>query len=150
MDLRAIAGKSYSAFPKDYWGLIMILFSVISRTRVGGGSLTPSQRWRQSIQQHLPIGLIWLCFFVFVLWPTNVRELFNSKAIDAEQPWCYWTNGSGDTEVHAFFKSISPKENIIVWLEFELTYYDVTVQHYNHYATGIPTPPLAKRALRMV
>ena len=27
------------------------------------------------------------------------------------------------------------------WLEFELTYFEVAVQHFNHYATG--TPPLS-------
>ena len=31
-------------------------------------------------------------------------------------------------EVHAFPKVISLKVNIIVWMEFELTYYDVAVQ----------------------
>ena len=30
--------------------------------------------------------------------------------------------------------------NIVVWLEFEHAYYDVTVQHISHYATD-PHPP---------
>ena len=33
---------------------------------------------------------------------------------------------------------MNPKMNKIAWLEFELTYYDVAVQHVNHYITGIP------------
>ena len=35
-------------------------------------------------------------------------------------------------------QSISPKVNIIAWLEFKLAYYDVTVQHINHYTTENP------------
>ena len=31
--------------------------------------------------------------------------------------------------VHAFPKSMSLKVNVIVWLEFELVYYDVAVRH---------------------
>ena len=33
-------------------------------------------------------------------------------------------------------KGISLKVGVIAWLEFELAYYDVAVQHVNHYATG--------------
>ena len=32
---------------------------------------------------------------------------------------------------------ISPKGNVIVGPEFELTYYDVTVKHFSHYTTWI-------------
>ena len=32
-------------------------------------------------------------------------------------------------------RSISPKVNVIVQLEIELTHYDVTVQHFSHYTT---------------
>ena len=39
-----------------------------------------------------------------------------------------------------FPKSISPKVNVIARLEFELAYYDVIVQHFSHYATGIFVP----------
>ena len=39
-----------------------------------------------------------------------------------------------------FLKGICPKVNVIVRLEFELTYDDSTVQHFNHYTTG--TPPV--------
>ena len=42
--------------------------------------------------------------------------------------------------VHAFPKGISPEMNVIVRLEFELAFYDVTVDHASHYATGnLPT-----------
>ena len=37
--------------------------------------------------------------------------------------------------VHTFLKGVSPKVNII---EFELAYYDVTVQCFNPYTTGNP------------
>ena len=36
-------------------------------------------------------------------------------------------------EVHTFPMSIGPKVNVKAWLEFELAYYDVKVQHINHY-----------------
>ena len=41
-----------------------------------------------------------------------------------------------DKEVDAFSKGINPKVNIIAWQEFELIYYDVAVQHINHYTMG--------------
>ena len=28
--------------------------------------------------------------------------------------------------------------NVIAWLEFELTYFQGAVKHFNHYTTGIP------------
>ena len=34
---------------------------------------------------------------------------------------------------HAFPKGIIPKVNFIARLEFELTYYDVVVQHVSHH-----------------
>ena len=41
-----------------------------------------------------------------------------------------------DKSVPTFLKCINLKVNIIVWLEFEMAYYDVTVQHISHCATG--------------
>ena len=41
-----------------------------------------------------------------------------------------------DKEVHAFPKSITLKVNLIARLEFELTYYNVAVQHISNYATS--------------
>ena len=46
--------------------------------------------------------------------------------------------------VHAFLKSINLKANVIVRLEFELTYYHVTVQHVSHNAMRIFPYPLKK------
>ena len=40
-----------------------------------------------------------------------------------------------DKEVHTFPNGISPKVNVMVRLEFELIYYDVTVQQVNNSAT---------------
>ena len=40
---------------------------------------------------------------------------------------------AGNKEIHTFPKGISPKGNVIPWLEFELTTYDIAVQHINHY-----------------
>ena len=43
-----------------------------------------------------------------------------------------------DLNVHVFPKDISPKVNVIAQLEFELTYYDNTVQNISHYAMRTP------------
>ena len=39
----------------------------------------------------------------------------------------------GGLGVHTFPKGLCPKVNIIVQLEFELTYYDSAVQRFNHH-----------------
>ena len=41
-----------------------------------------------------------------------------------------------DKRVHTFPKGICQKVKVIVWLDFELVYYDSAVQHYNHYTAG--------------
>ena len=38
--------------------------------------------------------------------------------------------------VHAFLKDIHRKENVMVWLEFELAYNNFAVQHISHNAKG--------------
>ena len=40
-------------------------------------------------------------------------------------------------KIYTFPKDISPKMNVIAWLEFELADYDVAVQHISHYVTEI-------------
>ena len=52
----------------------------------------------------------------------------------------YLTHRWEDKGVHTFPKGICLKVNIIVWLEFELAYYDSAVQHFNHYTTKTPHP----------
>ena len=37
--------------------------------------------------------------------------------------------------VHTFPKGISPKVNVIAWLEFELAYFEAVVKHFNNYIT---------------
>ena len=60
--------------------------------------------------------------------------LFNAKTILVEeQEWDCLTYSWGDKGLNTFLKVINPKVNIIVQLEFELAYYDVTVQHINYY-----------------
>ena len=52
-----------------------------------------------------------------------------------EQPWDYFTqSGWEDKRIHTFLKGISLKMNVIAWLEFELVYFEATVQHFSHYA----------------
>ena len=40
--------------------------------------------------------------------------------------------------VHTLEKGMSPKMKLIALREFELTYYDVVVQHVGHYTTETP------------
>ena len=57
-----------------------------------------------------------------------------------------WKNssGTGEGEIRflTFSKGISLKVIVIAWLEFELTFYNVTIQHINHYTTGTPLPSI--------
>ena len=46
-----------------------------------------------------------------------------------------------DKGVHAFPKRISPKVNKIERLEFELAYYESTVQHFRPYTMETSTSP---------
>ena len=72
---------------------------------------------------------------------------FNGKSpfMDYSKPrqslqWYYLTHCWGDKEVHTFPKGISPKVNVLARLEFELAYYDVTIQYISPHTTE--TPPL--------
>ena len=66
---------------------------------------------------------------------------FNTKAILLEeQQWCYLTHSWEDKGVHTFPKGICLKVNVIARLEYELTYYESAVHHFNHY-TPTRTPP---------
>ena len=47
--------------------------------------------------------------------------------------------GKEDKKVLTFPKGISPKVNVIVWLDFEPTSYDVVVQHVSFYTPETPT-----------
>ena len=44
---------------------------------------------------------------------------------------------------HNFSKGISPKVNLIVRQEFDLSYFEAAVQHINHYVTRIGTSVVA-------
>ena len=59
-----------------------------------------------------------------------LEGLFNDKAILIKERWWY-------SSVHiwrdTFSKDITPKVNVIVRLEFELAFQDVTVQHVCHF-----------------
>ena len=47
---------------------------------------------------------------------------------------------------HAFPDCICPKVNVIMQVEFELAYYNITVQHVNHYVIIIiAAAPFAPR-----
>ena len=57
-----------------------------------------------------------------------------------------WKNSSGtiwrialgdNVGVHTFHKGISPKENVIGLLAFELAYFDFAVKHFNNYIMSI-------------
>ena len=56
------------------------------------------------------------------------------------QLWYYLTHLWEDKGVHTFPKGICPKVNIKLRPEFELAYYDSTVQCFNHNTTFNITP----------
>ena len=87
-----------------------------------------------SVQRSYNSLMVW--FGLFVWWHINLRELFNAKAIFLkEQQWYSLTNSWGrrDKEINIIPWSISPKENVKAQVDFELTYFYVTVQLFNHY-----------------
>ena len=89
-------------------------------------------------------------FFV-VYWHVNIYELFNAKSILVEeQMWYCLILGEGGKEVHAFLKSINPKMNLIVQLEFGHTYYDVGVQHVCQCAKKFTFVPMSKPEFLML
>ena len=49
----------------------------------------------------------------------------------------YLTKAVGYKGINTFPKIISPKVNVITWLEFELAYFEAAVQHFTHYTTRI-------------
>ena len=55
-----------------------------------------------------------------------------------EHQWYYLTHSWDYKAVHTFPHGICLKWNIIARLEFELTFYDVIVQHINHYSMRAP------------
>ena len=71
--------------------------------------------------------------------PFNNNGLFDAKAILVEQWWHYLTHKCWWIKVlYTFPQGIGPKVNVIAPLDFQLTYYDVTVLHVSHCATGTP------------
>ena len=58
----------------------------------------------------------------FAQWHINLRGLFNAKANLVEQWKYYLTHSYRDKGINSFHKGITPKVNIIAWLEFELAY----------------------------
>ena len=86
---------------------------------------------------------IWLLvrswFGLFFLWHVNFPGLFNAKAVFSEEHWAYYLIHSwGDKGIHTFSKGISPKLNVIVWLDFEHARYDIIVLNVSHYTTSNP------------
>ena len=88
--------------------------------------------------------LLWhekIHYLVSFLMEYQTHRLFHAKAILVErQKLNYLTHSWGDNRVYTFPKSISLKVNTIVQLEFELTYYNVTIQLISYYALGLPLP----------
>ena len=85
--------------------------------------------------------------FLFFSWHINLCRLYNAKAILLEHVWYYLTHSWEDKGVHTFPKGICLKVTIIVWLEYELPYYDSAVHRFNHYTTRAP-PKAVTRYIR--
>ena len=88
----------------------------------------------------LKLVSFWLWFLVSLfnsIW--TFEGLFNAKAIFVkEQHWYYWTQDWGNKGIYTFLKG--PKVNVIVWLEFEIMYFEARGQHFIYYAMGTTQP----------
>ena len=60
-------------------------------------------------------------------------QLFYFTISEEKQQWYFLTHSWKDKGFHNIPKGIRPKVNIIAQLEFELAYYDVTMQHISYY-----------------
>ena len=71
------------------------------------------------------------------IWYINLGGLFNGKTILVEKQYYYYLiHGWEDNGVLTFLKGISPKLNVIAWLQFERTYFEMSVQYFSHDAMG--------------
>ena len=86
---------------------------------------------------HYPTYLLKIFFSVSLFF----HGLFYAKATLRERQQCYYylIHTLRDKEYHTFPKGIRPKVNAITRLEFERTYYNVTVWHVSYPTTEIPT-----------
>ena len=91
-----------------------------------------------SIYKCFYFGLVWFGLISLFNGISTLCRLFNAIAILLEeQVWYYLTHSWEDRGVHTFPKSICLKVNVIARLEYELTYYNSIVHHFNHYTTRI-------------
>ena len=106
--------------------------SLIEELETGGRAETIQQQhfwgrpeyWEESWRLDL--------FGFFASWHTNLRWLFNAKAILLEeQLWCYLTHCWENRGVHAFPNGICPKVNVIARLVFKLAFNDSAVMRFN-------------------
>ena len=64
-------------------------------------------------------------WFLGIWWHINLCGLFDTKTILVEEQQLYYLNYSWeDKGVRTFLKCISPRVNVIEWLEFELAYFE--------------------------
>ena len=76
-----------------------------------------------------------LSFVLLFQWYNNYCDLFNPEAILVEERWQYYsTHRCRNKGVLTIPKFICPKGNVIAWLKFEFSYYDITVQLVSHYS----------------
>ena len=78
----------------------------------------------------------------------NGISLCSKTILVEEQDWYYLSRRYGGQGVYTFPKGISSKMNISAQLEFELAFYDVTVQYVSHYTTG--TSPNLKKYFQIL
>ena len=68
------------------------------------------------------------------LWLFDIKDNLVEDSSDIIWP----ITRTGDKGLIPFQRVFIKKMNVIKWLEFELTHYDVAMQHVNHYATSTP------------
>ena len=65
------------------------------------------------------------------------RAMDRKKSINPIFIFIFYSNTTfeGYLMIHAFSKGISPKVNVIMWVEFELAYFEASFQNFSHYTS---------------
>ena len=91
---------------------------------------------------YLSICMCYICIVIYLLtyrW-FGLVSLFNGMSVSRKTVVVLFNpHLGGGSEIHAFLKDISWKVKVITQVEFELAYYDVTVQPINLDSTGDST-----------
>ena len=103
--------------------------------------------WEESWRGLLSLGLQWKPLVIYGLKkPEKKFNVYFFHYYSILSDWfclfngisnfvCYLMLKPNYRRSRTFFNDIFPKMNVMTWLEFELTFFEATVHHLNHYVT---------------